>query len=366
MSAQPPPSPAPAGAHPGQASAPAGAQRVAPRVALVAVALALASALFFTSTYVLNRASVDAGGHWAWMAALRYLITLPLLVPLLLPGARWRPVLASIARAPGPWLLWSGVGFGLFYALLSWGASAGPSWLVAGAFQFTVVAGMLCAPFLYTDSRARVPKRALAIGAVIVLGVLLMQLGHAGGWPSWQAWLAVLAVLGAAVAYPLGNRALLLHLEREAARDAAEGRDVIVLDATQRVFGLTLASQPAWIALALFAYGEVGAPSGATVALAAGVALGAGIIATVLFFRATGMVRHDPVALGAAEAMQAAEIVFAALIGAWWLGEALPGGLALVGMLVVGVGIAGISLLAARPAARDDRRAKALRSTRGA
>jgi hypothetical protein len=78
------------------------------------------------------------------------------------------------------------------------------------------------------------------------------------------------------------------------------------------------------------------------------------------------MVRHDPVALGAAEAMQAAEIVFAALIGAWWLGEALPGGLALAGMLVVGVGIAGISLLAARPAARDDRRAKALRSTRGA
>jgi hypothetical protein len=36
------------------------------RQALVAVLLGLASALFFTSTYVLNRAIATAGGHWAW------------------------------------------------------------------------------------------------------------------------------------------------------------------------------------------------------------------------------------------------------------------------------------------------------------
>ena len=65
--------------------------------------------------------------------------------------------------------------------------------------------------------------------------------------------------------------------------------------------------------------------------LAAGVALGAGVIATVLFFQATGMVRNDPTALAAAEAMQAAEILFSVLIGALWLGEAWPQGRALVG-----------------------------------
>ena len=49
--------------------------------ALAAVAIALASAFFFTCTYVLNRAAATEGGYWAWTACLRYLITLPLLLP---------------------------------------------------------------------------------------------------------------------------------------------------------------------------------------------------------------------------------------------------------------------------------------------
>lgn len=53
------------------------------RRALLAVGLSLLSALFFTLTYVLNRAAALAGGHWAWTAALRYLFVLPLLLPLM-------------------------------------------------------------------------------------------------------------------------------------------------------------------------------------------------------------------------------------------------------------------------------------------
>ena len=53
------------------------------RRALWAVAIALLSALFFTTTYVLNRAAAVDGGHWAWTASLRYLFTLPLLLPLM-------------------------------------------------------------------------------------------------------------------------------------------------------------------------------------------------------------------------------------------------------------------------------------------
>src|SRR5262245_25486741 len=51
------------------------------RTALTAVAIALASAFFFTCTYVLNRAAAVEGGYWAWTASLRYLITLPLMLP---------------------------------------------------------------------------------------------------------------------------------------------------------------------------------------------------------------------------------------------------------------------------------------------
>jgi drug/metabolite transporter (DMT)-like permease len=311
----------------------------ASRTALAAVAIALLSALFFTSTYVLNRAAAVDGAHWAWTASLRYLITLPLMLPLM-RGGRLAPVLAAMRAHPGAWLLWSGIGFVLFYVCLSAAAASGPSWLVAGSFQLTVVAGMLASPFLYRDARARIPRAALAVGLVVLAGVLLMQFGHAEGRLDAAGWWALALVAVSAFAYPVGNRGLLLHLERAG----------IELDATQRVFGLTLASLPAWLAVAAFAYSRAGPPTPPQVGLAAGVALGAGVIATVLFFRATGLVRRDPVALAAAEAMQAAEILFATLLGVLWLGEAWPQGIAAVGAGVVIAGIVAFSWVAARAA----------------
>ena len=314
--------------------------RSAPALALAAVGVALLSALFFTCTYVLNRAAAVDGGHWAWIASLRYLITLPLLWPLM----RWQggvaPVWRAIRRHPGPWLAWSAIGFVLFYLCLSFAAASGPSWLVAGTFQLTVIAGMLCAPLLYRrrDPRARIPPAALIAGLVVVGGVLLMQLGHGDGRIDRAGWIAFACVAVSAFAYPLGNRGLLLHLERAG----------VELNATQRVFGMTLASQPLWWAVAVYAALHAGAPSLDQVLFAAGVALGAGVIATVLFFQATGMVRHDPTTLAAAEAMQAAEILFATAIGAVWLGELWPQGRALAGALLVVVGIVMFSVAATR------------------
>jgi drug/metabolite transporter (DMT)-like permease len=330
--------------------------RSARGVALAAVAIALLSALFFTCTYVLNRAAASGGGHWLWTAALRYLITLPIMLAVMPWQGGMKPVWRAIRTHPGPWLLWSGVGFVLFYLLLSFAAASGPSWLVAGTFQLTVIAGMLCAPFLYRDARARIPLPALAAGLVVICGVLLMQVGYGGGRLDRDAWIALIAVAVSAFAYPLGNRGLLLHLERTG----------IELNATQRVFGMTLASQPLWWAVTAYAFTTVGAPPTSQVLFAAGVALGAGVIATVLFFQATGMVRNDPTALAAAEAMQAAEILFATLIGALWLGEAWPQGRALWGTAIVIAGIVAFSIVAARAAAGDRHATQELRSDRGA
>ncbi len=326
------------------------------RNAIVAVAVALASALFFTSTYVLNRAMASDGGHWAWSASLRYLLTLPMLALVMPWQGGFAPVWRALRAHPWIWLAWSGVGFALFCVLLTWAAAYAPAWLVAGTFQLTVIAGMLLAPLLYRDERARLPRAALALGAVIVAGVVTMQIGHFNGRLDRDAWLALLAVAAAAFLYPLGNRGILLHLEKT-------GED---LNATQRVFGMTLASQPFWILIALYAGGVAGAPSGSQVLLAGGVALFAGAIATILFFQATGMVRNDPAALGAVEAMQAAELLFSTLLGVAFLGEAAPSGKAAVGSALVIAGIVGLGLLVGRGAAGDRRSTRALRSDRGA
>ncbi|MCD9028758.1 multidrug resistance efflux transporter family protein [Luteimonas sp. BDR2-5] len=326
------------------------------RRALLAVGIALASALFFTMTYVLNRASASGGGHWAWTAALRYFITLPLLLPLMPWQGGVAPVWRAIVAHPWAWLRCSAIGFLLFYCMLSYAASSGPSWLVAGSFQFTVIAGMLCAPLLYRDARRRIPPAGLAVAVVILAGVLLMQFGHGGRGLDRAGWIALACVLTAAVAYPLGNRLLLLHLERTGE----------ALNATQRVFGMTLASQPLWLLVAAFAWHQAGAPSLPQVWLAAGVALLSGVVATILFFQATGMVRNNPVALGAAEAMQAAELLFAVLLGVLFLHEAWPRGWALAGGAIISLGIVAFAAVVARPAAGSLRRTRELRTDKGA
>lgn len=325
------------------------------RRALLAIALSLLSALFFTATYVFNRAAAVEGGHWAWTAALRYLFMLPLLLPLMAWQGGVAPVARAIRAAPGAWLLWSGIGFVLFYMLLSYAAASGPSWLIAASFQTTVVAGMLCAPLLYDDARARIPRAALGVGVLIIAGVLLMQFGHARGTLDTKGWIALLCVVASAFAYPLGNRGLLLHLERRG----------IELNATQRVFGLTLASQPAWLALAAWAWLQAGPPSASQLWLALGVAVSAGVIATILFFQATGMVRDNATALGAAEAMQAAEVLFAMLLGVAFLGEAWPRGQALAGAALVVAGIVLFAWIVAQDARRSAREAEALQTDRG-
>jgi drug/metabolite transporter (DMT)-like permease len=310
------------------------------RRALAALALSLLSALFFTQTYLLNRAIANDGGYWAWTASLRYLITLPLLLALMPWQGGTAPVLRAIRAHPWAWLRCGAIGFVLFYLMLSYAADRGPSWLVAGGFQFTVVAGMLCAPFLYRDARRYVPRAALGVGFVVLAGVLLMQFGYAGGIDR-SGWILLLCVLAAATLYPLGNRLLLLHLERT-------GEE---LNATQRVFGMTLASQPLWLCVAAFAWQQAGVPPWPQVLLAGGVALSAGVVATILFFQATGMVRDNPAALGAAEAMQAAELLITTLLGVAFLQEAWPQGMALWGAALVMLGIAGFAWVVARPGA---------------
>jgi drug/metabolite transporter (DMT)-like permease len=326
------------------------------RSAVVAVAIALASALFFTTTYVLNRAMATAGGHWAWSASLRYLLTLPMLALVLPWRGGYAPVWAALRAHPWVWLLWSVVGFGLFCVCLTWGAAFAPAWLVAGTFQITVIAGMLLAPLLYRDERARLPRAALAFGCVIVVGIALMQGAHFNGHLDRNAWLALASVALSAFLYPLGNRAILLHLERS-------GEE---LNATQRVFGMTLASQPFWWLVAGYAASVAGTPAPMQIALAAGVALLTGTIATILFFHATAMVQDDPAALGAVEAMQAAELLFSSALGVLFLAEPAPSGWAAVGGVLVIAGIVALGVLVGRSAAGDRRSTRALSCDRGA
>ncbi|HEY4565624.1 MAG TPA: multidrug resistance efflux transporter family protein [Savagea sp.] len=289
----------------------------------------VAAAFFFAVTFIANAWMDETGGHWTWSASLRFFWMVPLLYVLV----RWRTgverVHASLRERPLVWLVWSTVGFGLFYAPLTFAAGYAPGWLVASTWQLTILAGLFVAPFVDRTVRAdgtvvrgTIAWRSVGWSTVIVVGVVLLQWSYASDVSFAVLCASVLPVAFAAFAYPLGNRMMM--------RETGE-----TLSALERVYGMTCMSLPFWFVIALYGAAVAGGPSAGQWSQTFVVALSSGVLATVLFFHATSLVRHDASKLGAVEATQSLEVVFALGGEMVVLGAAAPTGLGMVGLVVL-------------------------------
>ncbi|MBB3111190.1 hypothetical protein FHS18_003258 [Paenibacillus phyllosphaerae] len=117
-------------------------------------------------------------------------------------------------------------------------------------------------------------------------------------------------------------------------------------DVYQRVLGMTTASLPVWIVLALCGYATAGFPSTAQIGQSAIVAVSSGVIATILFFTATELVKQSPQRLAAVEATQAGEVVFTVIGELILLASVFPSPLSWAGMGIVVIGMIVHSLVA--------------------
>ncbi|WCK55527.1 multidrug resistance efflux transporter family protein [Aneurinibacillus sp. Ricciae_BoGa-3] len=308
------------------------------------------ASFFFAVTFVLNRAMELSGGSWIWSASLRYFFMVPFL--LLIVGVRGnlRPLLCHMREKLWVWIGWSFVGFGLFYAPLCFAAAYGPGWLVAGTWQITIVSGSLLVPLFYKMKetpegiqrvRQKIPLKGLLMSLIILIGVGIMQAGSAAGLSMRAAELGILPVIIASFAYPLGNRKMM---------QVCEGK----LDAYQRVLGMTLASLPLWIVLSFYELWTNGAPGGGQVVQSLIVAISSGVVATVLFFAATDLVKGDVHRLAAVEATQSGEIVFAVLGEILLLKSSYPSAWGWAGIVLIIVGMVAHSLGSHGPAEKAD------------
>ncbi|MGE7623734.1 DMT family transporter [Viridibacillus sp. NPDC096237] len=295
------------------------------------IALGVLASLFFAVTFILNRVMELDGGSWLWSSSLRYFFMLPFLLVIVMYRKGVQPMTKEMKRQPKAWLLWSFVGFVLFYAPLTFAAAYGPGWLVSGTWQITIVAGVLLAPLFVIKLekkkiRQKIPIVSLLISCIILVGIILIQIPSAKTVSAESLMLGILPVIVAAFAYPLGNRKMM---------DVCDGR----LDTFQRVLGMTVASLPAWIILAVIALLTVGLPSTSQVINSLLVGVSSGVIATILFFIATDRVRDNQGKLAAVEATQSTEIVFVIAGEMIILGIPLPELLALFGLTVIIIGM---------------------------
>ena len=287
--------------------------------------------LFFASTFILNRSMNLTGGFWMWSAALRYLFTLPMLAVILwrMPGDRSSPVISDIRKQPVNWFLWSTVGFGLFYLPQAFASVHGESWLVAACWQITIVAGVLLTPLF----GKKIPVKNLLMSCLILVGIFLMQVPHLKEGIGSSA-LVLLPILLAAFSYPLGNRKMMQCCPED-------------MDTTQRVFGMTLCSMPFWIVTSAAAFVNAGLPYTGQLLQSLGVALFSGVIATILFFKATDLVKNNPKQLAVIEATQCGEVIFTLIGGVLLLGDAMPDQFGVAGLILIIVGMVANSLMSA-------------------
>lgn len=131
----------------------------------------------------------------------------------------------------------------------------------------------------------------------------------------------------AAFSYPLGNRMMMQTTDEDE------------LSTTQRVFGMTLCSMPFWIICALISYSRAGLPTQSQCVQSFLIALLAGVIATILFFAATDLVKSDPKKLAVIEATQSGEVIFTVLMGVLILKDSLPDTMGFVGIGIIVIGM---------------------------
>lgn len=309
-------------------------------MAIKAILLGILAALFFSLTFLLNEINLSDSGYWIWVATLRYLWMLPMIMLLgRVPQLKsdFRRVLTSMKEAPSYWFIWSNVCFVLFYVPLTWSAQFLPGWLVSSLWQLTIVFGVLTTPWMtVTDNsgykyRLKIPGNKIKWMVVILLGIGLTTVQTNGfSQVTPMFWFAIVAIIIAAVCYPLGNRQI--------------GNRYPTFNGLEKVFGMLIATYPTFIVLSIIGYLKAGLPSQGTLVSTFSVALSSGVIATVLFFQATAMAARNMETLATVEATQSFEVIFTVLLGLVFLGHTLPNHLQLTGLAIMLFGITGINL----------------------
>ena len=292
----------------------------------------LLSALFFSATFLINRAISLDGGHWYFSASLRFLYTL-LFLGLGFVAFKgfgyFKEVIKEYFENFRFWTISGTIGFGFFYSLICYAADFSPGWVVATTWQMTILASLFVLAFF----GQKLSKKIWFFTFFIFVGITLVNMSHFDMDNLEPLFLGFFPVLIAAFSYPIGNQ--LVWEEKKKRKENAEDISVIG-NAFVKVFLLTLGSFPLWIVLYFLTDATV--PSSGQYFSVAMIALLSGVIATSLFLYARSHA-NTPSKLVAVDASQSGEVFFALLGEMIFLNAAFPNGIGIVGIVVTIVGL---------------------------
>jgi drug/metabolite transporter (DMT)-like permease len=298
------------------------------------ITVGILASLFFSSTFVLNRAMSLAGGHWAWTSSLRFGFMLLFLILLLLM-TQGRKALRQVSDVFFQhWRFWTiagSIGFGIFYSLITFSATYAAGWVIATTWQITILA----TPIVLAFFGRKVPAKGILLILLIFAGILLVNFEHASITDIRTVMLSAIPVLIAAFAYPIGNQLVWEARLGENKKLPHIGHPILE-NGFARVLLLTIGSIPFWIILLLWT--NPPPPTSGQLLSTAVVALLSGVIATTLFLYARHLCKQ-PYEIAAVDATQSMEVVFSLIGEIIFLRAALPGPLGMAGVVLTIFGL---------------------------
>lgn len=296
------------------------------------LAVGLLSALFFSATFLINRAISLDGGHWYFSASLRFLYTLLFLTLgfILFKGfSYFKLIILEYIENIRFWTVSGTIGFGFFYSLICYAADFSPAWVLATTWQITILASLFVLAFF----GQKLSKKIWFFTFIIFLGITLVNLSHFDINNIEALLLGSLPILIASFSYPIGNQ--LVWEEKKKRKEF--NKDIrIINNAFVKVFLLTLGSLPLWIVLYFLTDATV--PSQEQYLSVAMIAILSGVIATSLFLYVRSHA-NTPSKLVLVDASQSGEVFFALLGEVIFLNVAFPNSIGLIGIIITIVGL---------------------------
>ncbi|WP_258238552.1 DMT family transporter [Arcobacter sp. CECT 8986] len=294
--------------------------------------IGLLSALFFSATFVINRAISLEGGHWYWTASLRFFYTIIFLSIGLIffKGFNYfKIVIKDYISKFWFYTICGTFGFGFFYSMLCYASDFAPGWIVATTWQLTIIASLIVLVFF----KKRVSKMTWVFTIIVFIGVTIVNLAHFSFTNLNFLLLGFIPVLIAAFSYPLGNQ---LMWEEKIRRKQNGYSNDILNNSFVKVFLITLGSFPFWVILYFITLPPM--PSNGQLISVAMVSLLSGVIATSLFLYARSIANSSS-KLVVVDATQSGEVFFALVAEIIFLSAPMPTTLSFIGIFLTIFGL---------------------------
>ena len=298
------------------------------------ISIGILSGLFFSTTFVLNRLMSLEGGHWVWTASLRYMFMLIFLLMWFLATRKIRLLKDLCFLFFKHWIFWiltGTIGFGFFYALISYSASFSQAWIIAATWQITIIA----TPIVLIGFKKKVPRTAMFFSVLIFSGIILVNVSQMTSAPVKEILMGGLPVIIAAFCYPVGNQ-LVWEVQNSKHTFLPKIDNQELNQPFAKVLLMTMGSVPFWVLLIIIF--QPPAPPASQISQTAVVALFSGIIATSLFLYAR-QISTNSYELSAVDATQSSEVIFALVGEVLFLHADLPNLLGGTGIVITILGL---------------------------